>query len=102
MSLQTSTAFTFSALAFDNYFTGNLTDIIGPMKYELDMPRFYPAAISFGVPAGSSTPVSVIPNNAANPFLTGPYNGKSPSQTGLLLMYRDAKAPEADLVTVNP
>jgi hypothetical protein len=45
----------------------------------------------------------VIPNNAANPYFTGPYNGNSPSQTGLLLMYTDGKnARESDRITVTP
>jgi len=102
LQLLYNTPFTFSVLAFDNYFTGNLTDLIPSMKYELDMPQFYAGSDDFTVPAGSSTPLTIFPNNAANVFFTGPYNGNSPSQTGLLLMYTDAKAPEADLVTVTP
>jgi subtilisin family serine protease len=103
LKLTPSTAFNFSVLAFDNYFTGNLTDAIGPMQYELDMPQVYPGSIEFTVPAGGSLPLTIVPNNAANPFLNGPYNGNSPSQTGLLLMYTDGKvAREADFITVTP
>jgi hypothetical protein len=80
-----------SVLAFDNYYTGNLTDAIGPMKYELDMPQVYSGPVDLTVPAGGSLPVTIFPNNAANPLLTGPYNGNSPSPSGLLLMYTDAK-----------
>jgi len=60
------------------------------------------AISSFILPASASGAVGIIPNNAANPFLSGPYNGNSPSQSGLLLMYKDAKTPEADIVTVGP
>ena len=103
LSLTTSTPFTFFLLAFDNYYTGNLTDSIGPMQYELDMPKVYPVPTDLTAAANTSTPVLIVPNNAANPFLGAPYNGNSPSQTGLLLMYTDGKAgQEASFVTVTP
>jgi len=95
LQLTINSPFTFSVLAFDNYFTGNLTDEIGPMKYELDMPTVFPVPASLSVPAGSSSLVTVFP--------TSPYNGKSPSQTGLLLMYTDGKTGhETSNVTVFP
>ena len=103
LSVTPSTPFSYSVLAFDNYFTGNLTDLIGPMSYELDMPQSYPALTDFTVPANGSVPVTVVPNNAANPFLNGPYNGNSPSQTGLLFMYTDGKSgQETSSVSVTP
>jgi subtilisin family serine protease len=102
LALQTSTMFTFSVLAFDNYFTGNLTDAITGMQYELDMPQFY-AQSEFTVPANSSTNLTIFPNNAATPFLNGPYNGNSPSQTGILLLYQNAKTgQESSQVVVHP
>jgi hypothetical protein len=96
--------FTFSVLAFDNYYTGNLTDSIGPMKYELDMPQEYTDLSTFSVPAGSTGPiVSIIPNNAANVYFTGPYNGNSPSQKGILLLYTNGKTgQESSTVLVTP
>jgi subtilisin family serine protease len=98
-----STPFHFSVAAFDNYFTGNLTDLIGPMAYELDMPQFYTDHIEYLVPAGGSQPVTVFPNNAANVFFTGPYNGNSPSQTGILFLYTDGQTNgEAANVIVHP
>ena len=103
LQLTTSTPFHFSVLAFDNYFTGNLTDQIGPMAYELDMPQFYTDSAEYLAPAGGSQPVTVFPNNAANVFFTGPYNGNSPSQTGILLMYTDGlTAGEAAQVKILP
>jgi subtilisin family serine protease len=102
LQMKASAPFQFSVLAFDNYSTGNLTDSIGPMAYELDMPKLYAASDEFTVPANSSLPLTIFPNNAANVFFTGPYNDKSPSQTGLLLMYADAQSgQEAALVRVR-
>jgi len=97
LQLNYNTPFTFSVQAYDNYFTGRLTDQIGPMHYELDMPQIY--ANDVLIPAGSSASIQVTPNDAANVFFSGPYNGNSPSQTGLLLMYKDAPAgQEAEIV----
>jgi minor extracellular serine protease Vpr len=62
-ALGLSTPFTFSVLAFDNYYTGNLTDEIGPMKYELDMPQFYTALSDFTAAPNAATPNIVIPNH---------------------------------------
>ena len=101
LSLGYSTPFTFVVDAFDNFYTGNLTDQIGPMQYELDMPKVYAGDLT--VPANSSSPLTIFPNNAANIFFTGSYNGNSPSQTGLLLMYQDAPAgAEASQILVTP
>ena len=93
LSLQTSTPFTYELLAFDNYFSYSLTDAIGPISYELDAPRFLASLTSIAVPAGSSTGVSVFPIAPT---------GRSTSQSGLLLMYKDSKSPEADVIKVNP
>jgi hypothetical protein len=90
-----STPFNFSVLAFDNYFTGNLTDAIGPMQYEFDMPQFFTGSSSFTVAPNTSLPVAIIPSS--------PYNGNSPSQIGILFMYANGKVgQEASLVTVHP
>ena len=90
-----SSPFKFSVLAFDNYYTGNLTDSIKGMKYELDNPKFFTTTPSFTVPAGGSTLITVVPQL--------PYNGNSPSQTGLLFMYTHGKTgQEASPVTVFP
>jgi subtilisin family serine protease len=103
LQLGVSTPFSYSVLAFDNFFTGNLTDLIGPMAYELDMPQVYPTLTDFTVAPNTSPAVTILPNNASTPYFTGPYNGNSPSQTGLLMMYTDGKnAREADFVTATP
>jgi hypothetical protein len=87
--------FTFSVYAFDNYFTGNLTDYIENMTYTAATPRFATASSSVTVPAGGSTNLAIqaVPGGAA----------ASPSQRGLLLMYRDgAPNKETDRILVSP
>jgi minor extracellular serine protease Vpr len=95
LGLTPGTKFTFTVLAGDNYFTGVGTDLIGPMQVTLDTPRF------FGSIPGGSTPI----NGANSMSITRDPAGDtaSPSQTGLLLMHRDArKGLEADAITVTP
>ena len=102
LSVAINKPFSFDVLAFDNYYTGDLTDFIGPMKYELDMPQVYTFS-SFSVPAGASGAVPIFPNNAANTYFTSPYNGNSPSQTGILFLQTNGKAGvEASAVKVTP
>ena len=102
VSVGISAPFTFAVLAFDNYYTGNLTDLIAGMQYELDMPQNYTFS-TFTVPAGFNGAVTVVPNNAANVYLSGPYNGNSPSQIGQLFFYTNGKTgQEASLIVVQP
>ena len=88
--------FRFSVYSFDNYFTGDLTDAVVDMVHTLGTPKY--ASVlgdSLGVPVGFSgaLPVSAPTGGAA----------ASPSQTGLLLLYRDAKSKrESDVVTITP
>ena len=95
LGLTLSTRFTFSVFAFDNYFTGNLTDSIEDMTYTLDTPRFFATGVPVsGVPADGSSVLSVDDIAAGDTA--------SPSQTGLLLLYRDAhKNREADTISVK-
>jgi hypothetical protein len=95
LQLLISTSFNFQVLAFDNYFTGNLTDSTAMMQYELDMPQVFAASSEFTVAPNTPTVLSIIPSS--------PYTGASPSQIGLLFMYTDGKVgQEASLVTVHP
>jgi hypothetical protein len=82
LGLTPSTKFDFSVYAFDNYFTGVLTDAVEGMTYTLGTPKFAPSAGSGVVPMGASSSLGI----------TSPAGGAaaSPSQLGLLLMYRDA------------
>jgi hypothetical protein len=80
-----------------------LTDAIENMTYTPSTPRFTASGIpATGVPAGGSSTLSIqsVPGG----------DTASPSQTGLLLLYRDAKSSgnaglsegEADAITVKP
>jgi subtilisin family serine protease len=88
VGLTPTSQFTFSIYAFDNYFTGKLTDSILNMTFSLGQPRFTATGIpAGGVPVGgrSVLTVSSVPGGAA----------ASPSQKGLLLLARDAGKREA-------
>jgi hypothetical protein len=87
--------FRFSVYSYDNYFTGNLTDAIGPMTHTLDTPKYSVPAADFSVPIGGSgsLPVSTVAGGAT----------ASPSQSGFLLMHGNARSGrESDVVTVTP
>ncbi|HEV8554436.1 MAG TPA: S8 family serine peptidase [Casimicrobiaceae bacterium] len=99
LGLTPSQKFSFLVLAFDNYFTGALTDLIGPMTFTLGTPRFATDGgtgfASFLVPIGASESIAV------NKVAGG--DTASPSQSGILLLYRDAKQGfEGDAVAVTP
>jgi subtilisin family serine protease len=84
IGLTPSTPFDFSVFAFDNYFTGSLTDSIVDMTYTPGTPRFSADAISVSVPVNTvgALPIHAVPGGDV----------ASPSQTGFLLLYRDADA----------
>jgi subtilisin family serine protease len=83
LGLTPATQFDFSVYAFDNYFTGNLTDAVEGMTITLGTPKF----------AGALSPAAVPSGGTAELQITAPAGGAaaSPSQTGLLLMYRNAQ-----------
>jgi hypothetical protein len=86
--------FYFRVVGVDNYFSGAITDTIGTLTYQLSAPKFVAAGTTLGVPVGVSgaLPVSAPVGGAA----------ASPSQQGLLLMWRDGlPGREASLVNVN-
>jgi minor extracellular serine protease Vpr len=93
LGITPSTKITFSVYAFDNYFTGFLTDAIEGMSFTPGTPRY--AAADLGVAAGSSRSMTVqaVPGGDV----------ASPSQTGLLLLYSDGRRKnEALALTVTP
>jgi len=95
ISLSPGQTFRFRVVATDNYFTGAITDQTLPMQVNLNAPRFVPAAFTVSVPPGVTAPLGVTYDPAGE---VG-----SPSQTGLLLMYRDGRfGSEASAVTVTP
>jgi minor extracellular serine protease Vpr len=92
LGLRRGSTFDFRVRAFDNYFTGLVTDTIenqawtvGAAKYELSG-----GADSLAVPAGRTIRVSVAQTSAAES-----------TQTGLLLFYDDAVRRDAQAVTVT-
>ena len=95
VGLTPGTQFQFSVLAVDDYFTGNVTDSIMNMTYTLNAPVFnVTGGSTFAVPAGSQTSLTVSASPGAATA--------SPSQTGLLLLYRDAKSGhEADAIQLE-
>jgi hypothetical protein len=87
------TKFRFSVYAVDNYYTGALTDALIDMQYTLSTPRF--------VAGDVSVPVNGLVNLVVNRNPAG--DAASPSQTGILLMHRDARTgQEADAISVQP
>jgi subtilisin family serine protease len=90
-----ATKFSFSVYAFDNYFSGVLMDAIENMVFTGGTPRFSTPDVFPTVPAGGTITLPIQSNPAGATA--------SPSQTGLLLMYRNGKPGlEADAVTITP
>lgn len=86
--------FDFYVLAFDNYFTGFLTDYTDIMRVNPAYPRAVATVAPGPVPVGASSALTVTKL---------PYNDPdSPSQLGILLMYRDAQwGREADIIQLD-
>jgi minor extracellular serine protease Vpr len=96
LGLTANSKFDFSVYAFDNYFTGELTDAIEGMTYTPSTPRFPASGVpALSVPVGGSSVLNIQ-------AVTGGAVA-SPSQTGILLMYRDGRTQrEADAIKVVP
>jgi hypothetical protein len=95
LGLSPTSQFDFSVVAFDNYFTGLGTDAIEGMTYTPSLPRFVAAGVpANGVPVGGASTLTIqeVPGGDA----------ASPSQTGLLLLYRDGLSKqESSTITVK-
>jgi len=93
LGLTPDAKFTFDVYAFDNYFTGNLTDFIEGMSHTLSKPRYVLTGGDFiTVPAGGSTTITVAPGSGT---------AADSSQTGILLMYRDVPGQEWQTIPVR-
>ncbi len=94
VGLTSSTQFDFTALAIDNYFTGAVTDAIGPMTFTAGTPRFAASAATLTIPAGGSATLGITAVAGGGTA--------SPAQTGLLLLQRDAiPGEESDQILVS-
>jgi hypothetical protein len=92
VGLAPTTRFSFDVVAFDNYFTGKATDAVRGMVFTPATPKFTTSFVQGAVDPWSSRTIIVddVPTGAT----------ASPSQSGLLLMYRDART-EAETVYVS-
>jgi subtilisin family serine protease len=95
LGMTTATTFNFSVYAFDNYFTGELTDAVEGMRYTPSLPRFVASALpATGVPVNGTSELTITAIAGGD--------AASPSQTGFLLLYRDADAKrESALIDVK-
>lgn len=96
LGLTAGTQFDFQVLAYDNYFSGVVTDATGPMTYTTGTPRYvFGGGLSSGaIPVGARENVQVTAVAGGN--------SASPSQTGILLLHRDnPQGQEASLITVR-
>jgi hypothetical protein len=85
----------FRFCARDNYYTGVLTDCIGPVYHTLGTPRFAASPTSFNLVPLSNQMVGITHNPAGE--------AASPSQAGLLLFFEHARSgKEAEIISVNP
>jgi minor extracellular serine protease Vpr len=100
VGLTPTTKFDFSVLVGDNYFSGLITDSIENMTHTLGTPKFTGTGLPAAIPARGEADLDIasVPGGDL----------ASPSQTGFLLMYRDAQGVtktnsrnEADLVQVS-
>jgi hypothetical protein len=87
--------FSYQVFAFDNYFSGWLTDVSDRVTVTPNTPRFAADEQFFSIPVGGSKAVTVNHNPAGD--------AASPSQSGLLFMYYEGKTgAEASAVTITP
>jgi len=91
MGLTDDSTFSFSVTSYDNYFTNDVSETLGPMTFTPSRPRFMVAGgATQGIAAGSRATFTVD-------ALAG--GGRaSPAQEGLLLLYRGNAVKEADLI----
>jgi hypothetical protein len=96
LGLTATSQFDFTVLAYDNYFSGVVTDVIGPMRYTPGTPRFL-----FGGDLGDG---ALLPGESAAVPVTANPGGStaSPSQSGILLMhYANPQGKEASQIRVR-
>jgi minor extracellular serine protease Vpr len=97
LELTPTSKFKFNVVAYDNYFSGAVTDSVGDLTYTVGTPRYTLTGL----------PATVANDGIANkkPFFIEKVAGgdtASPSQLGMLLMYRDnPMGRESDAIVVK-
>ena len=93
MGLAVGTTVGIDVFAFDNYFSGNLTDEITGMRFTPGTPRFGVVGLPFG---------GVAPHGSADlGVTTANVPDSHSSESGLLMMYRRNAGQEADRVRLQ-
>jgi minor extracellular serine protease Vpr len=96
LGLVANQAIDFDVLAYDNYFSGLVTDDISGMTYTVGSPKF---AATQGAATVQST---IVPANSASTLtmqLTG--SAGATTESGLLFLYEDAASNEAGAVVAK-
>ncbi len=94
LGITAGTKFEYSVYAYDNYFTGALTDQIVLMEFTAGTPRFQVDEATLTVRSGGEEEIAVAPVEGGRQA--------SPSQRGLLLLYRDGLLKkEAETIRVR-
>jgi subtilisin family serine protease len=87
--------FSFTVEAFDDYFTGLLTDTVGPMLYTPNAPKY--------VINGTLTSVTAPAGGSVSLPITGTGSSGSPSQSGVLLLFPNGRTNyESKAINVRP
>ena len=96
LGLSAGQAFDFDLVAYDNYFSGAVTDAVSGMTYTPSAPRF-------GVRQGGSAVTSlVVPKNGSQSVSVSRTGSASPStESGVLFLYDDAAGKEATAVVAK-
>ncbi len=91
LGLEAGDTFDFSVLAYDNYFSGTVTDVVDGMTWTLGSSRFDLTGATVTVPAGGRGTVTVRTDASAGPS----------SESGLLLLYGTAKSRDSQEVRIT-
>lgn len=94
LGITDDTTFDFTVTAYDNYFTGSPTDTFAKVTYTPTKPKFVATAGLFGT-------VSPFTTAKIGTAAVAGGDAASPSQTGLLLMYRLDAGREADMIQLH-
>ena len=98
IGVSTGTRIGFDVYAYDNYFTGDVTDFLGGMKFKVGSARFEQATKNTS-PFGSVARAT----SARVPFKTAVVPDADSTELGLLLMYgRNAGAESQAIVIPKP